>query len=80
MRRAAAVLLLCCGPSGPIPNPYQCKDYLACDAKTAKTGSDATYGAMGTCFQSTQSAADACNAACTILLDSLKMRYPDAGC
>jgi hypothetical protein len=77
--RMLVVLVCSCGP-GPERATW-CNDYLACDAKTLKTaGVEATYGEMGTCWTTTQAAADACINACHSVLDSLKQQYLDAGC
>ena len=85
MFAAAAVLsmavIAACGPSTP-PQSAECKAYVTCYEKTGGTkGSlDSSYGAMGSCWSTTTTAADACTAACKSAIASLKTAYPDAGC
>lgn len=61
-----------------------CKDYIACCARVsgASNCSDSTFGAMGTCWNTTTAAADSCIAACKASNDSYKSTGigADAGC
>ncbi len=81
----AALLALCavtgCGDR-PLTVTAECKSYVACFEATGGTrGSlDTTYGDKGSCWMSTDSAADSCTAACKAALASLKTANPDAGC
>lgn len=68
-----AVALTACGDGGGQSD--ECKNYIACaEAVTpgTKASLENTYGEDGTCWSTTDLAADACTAACTTAFDALK--------
>jgi len=68
-----SALALGCGGGG-VSQAVECKDYLACNMALGNSNSslDASYGASGTCWSTTQAAADSCKAACVSADSSLK--------
>lgn len=73
---ALAVSFTACGPG----QTDACKKYVACQTAidaTAGASVETGYGANGTCWKSTQAAADACDTACTAAVSSLASQYPD---
>lgn len=78
---AAIFLLSGCGFAGDQTAPF-CKVYTTCYEATGGTkGSlDSLYGSMGTCWTTTQQAADTCTAECRARLAALQKMFPDAGC
>ena len=78
---ALSVFAIACGGSAP-GQSAECKAYVTCYENTGGTkGSlNASYGPMGTCWTTTQAAADSCTAACKMALTSLNPAHPDAGC
>ena len=95
-KQPAACLKRCNGPAGcrgdlncvagvcenrPLQAP-ECKAYVDCSNITVgpMPSIEAVYGAMGTCWTTTQAAAEACTTGCKAGLAGLKVAYPDAGC
>ena len=73
---AVAVSLVACGPA----QTDGCKKYLTCQtAVSASAGAalESSYGASGSCWQSTQAVADACDVACKAGTSSLASQNPD---
>lgn len=77
---ALASLLSACG-SGPC-QCTDCKAYVTCWEVVGgmKGALDSTYGPMGTCWTTTQAAADRCVVDCREGVKVLQRAYPDAGC
>lgn len=78
-----AAITFAAGCSPPLDySPAVCSRYVACFEMTGGTkGSlDTTYGPMGSCWTTTDAAAEACEVACKTALPSLREEYPDAGC
>jgi len=68
---------LACGSSPS--QSKECKDYIVCYEKTGGTkgSQDTVYGAMGSCWTTTQVFADSCTTTCKSATDSLKTSFPD---
>lgn len=65
------------------PQSGPCKDYVDCCTRLDAGGcSESTFGAMGTCWTTTQAAADACTTRCKASNESYQSNdlAADAGC
>ena len=79
---AVTCFAVACGPSTP-PQSQECKDYVDCCKKqSGSTCVESSFGAMGTCWTTTQAAADSCTTSCKASNDSYKSTglAADAGC
>ncbi len=73
----AALSLVACG--GGIAQSEECKTMIACYDAAGNTTTDwsASYGPSGTCWTTTQVAADACTSTCETANTNNKTVYPD---
>jgi hypothetical protein len=68
----------CLVPGRPTP---ACEAYVTCFERISPGQSlQSTYGNGGVCWSQGQSTADACTAACSSAISSLRTAFPDAGC
>lgn len=82
VRILIAVVLLGTGCAGVGDRGPECKAYVTCYEATGgvKGALDSTYGTMGTCWTTTDQAADTCKRACDLAIKDLQRAFPDAGC
>ena len=80
----AAITLMACYGAPPVTQSTDCQDYINCFEKTGgtKDSLESAYGPMGSCWSTTQTAADKCTSSCKAANDDYKSNGigADAGC
>jgi hypothetical protein len=82
MKHVVLVTLLAGCPVGDVSQPQICKDYLNCEYRLGAAVDDGRYGPMGTCWQTTAEAYEACEIDCQNASAPLRVSPAarDAGC